>query len=215
MIFCNIHTHSVSSLTEDNRHLCIVNRIIRADQSLDENVNSYCSIGIHPWYITDEDYQWDLLLQEIECKNVVALGEAGLDKLSAVDLSRQICIFRKQAVLAQERNLPLIIHCVKAWDELLQVYKEIKPDNDWIIHGFRGNGIQAKQLIRTGYKLSFGLYFNPEAVSAAWPDNLFTETDDKKVPIESVYNGLISSLTIPLSDFGKQVYKNVTQTFFR
>ena len=67
----------------------------------------------------------------------------------------------------------------------------------WIIHGFRGNGELASQLVRLGFYLSFGDRFNPSALRAAWLDSLFLETDDKSIDIRGVYQNVAEALDIP------------------
>ena len=69
---------------------------------------------------------------------VLAVGEAGLDKLADAPMDLQVEVFRCQACLAEEVGKPLVIHLVKAVDELLKVKRDLRPSNPWIIHGFRG-----------------------------------------------------------------------------
>lgn len=82
------------------------------------------SAGIHPWYIPAHPEE---TLKELErlaaspsCKSI---GEAGLDKYASTPLPLQRELFIRQAELAVSRQLPVIIHCVKAWDELLAIKK--------------------------------------------------------------------------------------------
>lgn len=103
----------------------------------------------------------------------------------------------------------MIIHCVKAWDELIALKRALLPKMPWVIHGFRGNAQLAKQLIREGFFLSFGKYFNKEAVQVAWPDYLFVETDDRHVDIRSVYTDISASLGLSIEVFVRQVAENV------
>ncbi len=209
--YCNIHTHHCPSV-EDNT-LSIRNYLVGIDPKELLFADHLYSAGIHPWYIADPEKQYRELEQLVQEKNVLAVGEAGLDKLSAVPGDIQEQVFIKQAILAQEINKPLLIHCVKSWDLLLWIRKEVRPTVPWIVHGFRGNEILAGQLIRAGFLLSFGLYFNPQALQVAWPDALFTETDDKDISIKEVYERIAVSLTLSLPDFSARVYINVTQTF--
>ena len=81
-----------------------------------------------------------------------------------MDLQKEV--FLAQANLAEETHKPLIIHCVKAWADLIACKKAVKPEMPWIIHGFRGNGELASQLVRLGFYLSFGDRFNPSALRA-------------------------------------------------
>lgn len=209
MFYYDIHTHQPSIHPED---IAIVNTIVKeeCDLSLSER---WCSAGIHPWYIYNVREQLSNLESITSAPSVVAIGEAGLDKLAEASPDIQLDAFLQQASLAEKINKPLIIHCVKAWAELIAARKTIKPHTPWIIHGFRGNGELAKQLIAQGFHLSFGQYFNPEALSVAWRDCLFAETDDKEIDIRTVYRQLASSLQIPLEEFTMAIEKNVRHTF--
>lgn len=209
MYYCDIHTHQPSLHPED---IAIVNTIVKAECDLSLSAR-WCSAGIHPWYIYNVREQLCCLETILSSPSVVAVGEAGLDKLSEISMDIQIDTFLQQASLAEKLNKPLIIHCVKAWAELIAARKTIKPHTPWIIHGFRGNGQLAQQLIAQGFHLSFGEYFNPAALSAAWPNRLFAETDDKEIDIRTVYRQLASSLQIPLEEFAIAIEKNVHQTF--
>ena len=139
----------------------------------------------------------------------MAIGETGLDKGAEAPLDCQREIFRASASLAENAGIFLIIHCVKAWDELIASKKELKPRVPWIIHGFRGNATLAGQLIRQGFYLSFGEYFNPGAVREAWPGRLFAETDDREIDIRTVYRNLSVSLNLRLEQFAGQIAENV------
>ena len=77
---------------------------------------------------------------------MLAVGEAGLDKLAEAPLTLQIEVFEYQARLAEEANKPLIIHLVKAVDELLKLKQKIQPVKPWIIHGFRGKRLLQKNI---------------------------------------------------------------------
>ncbi|MCD8178792.1 MAG: TatD family hydrolase [Tannerellaceae bacterium] len=213
MCWCDIHTHQTVPATTQTG-IVIFNRIIFPDMDLLQIIPSgYYSAGIHPWYIRDIDKQWQLLEMCMPDPRMVAIGEAGLDKLAETGFAIQQEVFKRQAVLAEVSGKPLIIHCVKAWDELLAIRKEIKPRQDWIIHGFRGNGIQASQLVKAGLKLSFGLYFYSEALSIAWPDALFTETDEQEESIQTIYDKIAAALPVSATELALQVRKNVAASF--
>lgn len=136
MIYYDIHTHQPSVHPED---IAIVNTIIREECDLSMPAQ-WCSAGIHPWYIYNVDKQISCLESVASSSAIVAIGEAGLDKLVKTPLDIQKNVFLRQAELAEKLNKPLIIHCVKAWGELIAVRKIVKPHIPWIIHGFRGNG---------------------------------------------------------------------------
>lgn len=103
-------------------------------------VGAYYSVGIHPWYLTRENFihQWELLLSAIHSPQVLAIGEAGLDKLAQTDYVLQQEAFERQAILAHEMEYPLVIHAVRSADEIIRFKRKMQPSNPWIIHGFRG-----------------------------------------------------------------------------
>ena len=111
--------------------------------------------------------------------------------------------------MAEECAKPLIIHCVKAWQEIIAAKKRIRPHVPWIIHGFRGNGELAVQLVNQGFYLSFGEYFNVEALQAVWPDRLLVETDDKQIDIRLVYTKLAEALSVDMELFTHQIEENI------
>ena len=210
MGYYDIHTHQMPFHKED---IAIINRIVSPmgdmqPGSLPETVIR--SYGIHPWYIYNVKEQMDLLRVLVSGSGVVAIGEAGLDTLAESPMDLQKEVFLAQANLAEETHKPLIIHCVKAWADLIACKKAVKPEMPWIIHGFRGNGELASQLVRLGFYLSFGDRFNPSALRAAWPDFLFLETDDKSIDIRGVYQNVAEALDIPEEKLRIQIAKNVS-----
>jgi Mg-dependent DNase len=157
--------------------------------------------------------QLTLLTEALFNSSVVALGEAGLDKHIDISLSLQREIFAAQVELSEEFEKPLVVHCVKAWDELLAVKKELKPRKTWVIHGFRGNRMLAEQLVRKGFYLSFGARFNTEALHAAWPNRLLAETDEAETSIEDVYAAIANALNVPIPLLALELRKNVKEVF--
>ena len=99
-------------------------------ESFVPQTEGWYSVGIHPWYIAsfaaslnDSKARFEELLDHPQ---VLAVGEAGLDKLAEAPLTLQIEVFEYQARLAEEANKPLIIHLVKAVDELLKLKQKIQ-----------------------------------------------------------------------------------------
>lgn len=203
MVCYDIHTHHLPVHPED---VAVVNCLVPAP---DAERGRYRSVGIHPWYIDNAEEQLAELKRLVSFPGVVAIGETGLDKGADASLDCQQEIFKASASLAESAGLFLIIHCVKAWSELIASKKELKPRMPWVIHGFRGNATLAGQLIRQGFYLSFGACFNPGAVREAWPGRLFAETDDREMDIRTVYRNLSASLDLPLEQFAGQIAENV------
>ena len=145
----------------------------------------------------------------------VAVGEAGLDKLTAAPMELQVRMFEKQVELSEKYRLPLIIHCVKAMDELLAVRKKLNPAQPWIWHGFRGKPQQAGQLIKNGIYLSFGAHYSEETVKGVPVGRLFLETDDSPVDIEEVLKQVAKARSTDVEELRQAIRENIQKVFFR
>ncbi|WP_102407481.1 TatD family hydrolase [Parabacteroides bouchesdurhonensis] len=213
MKYYDIHTHQPSVHPED---IAVINfdpirmksEFLSEENQISLERNLF-SCGIHPWYIENAEIQLKELKSLLFLPEIVAVGEAGFDKLVQTSLSAQQDIFFAQARLAEDCAKPLIIHCVKAWQEIIAAKKRIRPHVPWIIHGFRGNGELAVQLVNQGFYLSFGEYFNVEALQAVWPGRLLVETDDKQIDIRLVYTKLAEALSVDMELFTHQIEENI------
>ena len=168
----------------------------------------YCSIGIHPHHADMAGLpELEILVKH---PNVVAVGEAGLDKLAPIPLKQQKELFIAHIELAEKNRKPLIIHCVKAWPELIEIRKQFTSVVPWIIHGFRGNDELARQMLQFGFYISFGLHFHSEALRTVWETHrLYAETDDSHISIEDVYQRITSQLSITTEDLSDEILKNL------
>lgn len=189
-MFVDIHTHT----TTNTRYPTIRNLSIPdGDTFFSTTLKEYVSVGIHPWHA---DNFMEKQLVNIEKwsadQRLVAIGECGLDKNSKASIEKQLLAFSKQIELSERIQKPLIIHCVGHFNELFELKKTIKPQQLWIIHGFRGKPELAKQLIKSGCALSFGEHFNPESVHITPFEKLFVETDESNLPIEEIYDRIAS-----------------------
>lgn len=212
--YLDLHTHHVRSTPET-----IQIRSCRLSEvgTLPTHPSLYYSIGLHPWF-ADELCEEALphLQEALRTPHVLALGEAGLDKATQrTAFSDQIRLLRAQIQLSEELGLPLILHLVRAQDELLCLRKEIHPDQPWLIHGFRGGIDQARQLLRAGLYLSFGRHFHPESLAAAHAEGrAFLETDDEEtLSIQSVYQAASEVLHIAEVELRYQLYVRACSLF--
>ncbi len=134
--------------------------------------------GLHPW---NADRFTPSLLERLRRMltrpDCLGLGEAGLDALRGPSLDRQMPVFEFQARLAEELQLPMIIHCVRAHEPLIALYRRLRPRRPWIIHGFRGKSAVACRILDAGMSISLGPRFNPETARLIPLDRLFIETD--------------------------------------
>lgn len=148
------------------------------------------SAGIHPWepFISteDEDRRFATLTEALLLDNAAAIGETGLDSLKGPDATIQEARFRRHIALSEKLGLPLIIHIVKAQQQLLAIRKEVCPTQPWIIHGFRGKAQQASQLAKAGLYISFGEHFNPDALATVQASQRLAETDESTLPIDAI-----------------------------
>ncbi len=207
MTLFDLHTHN-STACKSSAHKClaILNTLPSDyDNAIFNDVSSFFSCGIHPWYSDDWKRQMKLLKEISTHNKLVAIGEAGLDRLRGVDLALQIEIFSAQIVLSESIKKPLIIHCVRAWDVLLSIYQEMKPTQSWIVHGFRGKPALAKQLLDKGMYISIGEYYNPQTVIEIPIDRLFCETDESSLSIFDVYTNVSQTLGLSIEMFAEQM----------
>ncbi len=137
--------------------------------------------GIHPW-VTDQPDVVKVMMQNLpqwlRHPQVVALGECGLDTLRGAPLAAQQEIFVQQIGWAEELQLPVTLHIVHAFSELLQLKKQLRPTTQWTVHGFRGKPALAQQLLQAGIDLSFGTHYNLESWSITPEGRRHRETDE-------------------------------------
>ncbi len=176
----------------------------------------YCSIGIHPWTASKTTTETWTALEEAVCHpNVLAIGEAGLDKLAATDWNIQQETFIRQIRLSEAVGKPLIIHCVKAFNEVIRLKKEIKPCQPWIIHGFRNNLNIARQLMNEDIHLSLGEKYQTEVLMNIPLERLLVETDESTLPIRDIIAHMAEARGMEADELIKKLTENVQNIFFR
>jgi TatD DNase family protein len=123
------------------------------------------ALGIHPLYTpaathADIDQLHTALQQHRNDPRLVAVGEIGLDGFvtelnTPVALAKQQEFYKAQLVVAQQHQLPVILHVRRSADLLLKGLRET-PVVGGIAHAFNGSLQQAQQFIALGFKLGFG-----------------------------------------------------------
>ncbi|TPG37639.1 TatD family hydrolase [Flavobacterium pectinovorum] len=213
MEFFNFHTHQ---FTNQSNILELVNQY---PQEFDASI-PYYSIGIHPWYIKEEQIDADLKIieEKLQTNNCLALGECGLDKRIEIPLEQQIIVFEKQLALAEKYQKPVVIHCVAAFQEVIAIRKKMKISVPMIIHGFSKNSQIAEQLIKAGFYISFGKYLlrNPElkTVFQNIPnERFFLETDTIEEGIREVYNLASEYKNIEIKELQEIISSNFATVF--
>lgn len=141
--------------------------------------------GIHPWDAEVAE------LCDAMFDGAQAIGEIGLDFACKVSRERQEVVFRAQLAIAEQKELPVVLHCVRAFQPTLAILKEYRLKGV-IFHGFIGSKEQAAEAVKRGYFLSFGegVTRSPKTAVALQNtplENLFLETDESHTPIEEIY----------------------------
>lgn len=191
--FLDVHTHQ-AQLPE--KVLAIKNIFayeLKPKFQLPEN--RFYSIGLHPWHIQDGDVKREMKALEDFAQHplVLAIGEAGLDRCINTDWRTQSNILFKHAEIAETYQKPLIIHCVRAYSEIIALKKQFRPKSAWILHGYQANAAITEQLIRNQFILSFGEILLKEKslihqLFTQIPDNqIFIETDASETSIEQIF----------------------------
>jgi len=152
----------------------------------------YAAIGLHPIHADEEDFDKEkykkLALSGNEGSDkVVAIGEIGLDCFKDYGLFRekQKQVFLQQLDLAKELNLPVIFHCRKAHEDLIEILNyKLKTKNyklNGVIHCFTGNWKQAKRYLDMGFYLGFnGIIYKlnlKEVIEKTLLEKILIETD--------------------------------------
>jgi len=214
--FIDIHTH-----TEESSESLL--------QIINLNLESPCpkqgfySYGIHPWALDDADFQAEKPLQTLEEKlklpQVLALGEAGLDKMHKASFERQIELFERQIELSEALQKPMILHDVRSHNEIIALRKKHKAQQPWILHGFSGTEQDIKQLIGQGIFLSVGesllhlerkIYKSFKFIDL---DYLFLETDMAEIGVEKVYEAAANLLEMDLSALRTRIFASFAELF--
>lgn len=189
--YLNVHTHAPTGKAD-----ALEIESLYFGQSASGETRFF-SAGLHPWYIAGMDLAAaEAWLNEMARQPaMIAVGEAGLDKRHGAAWPVQLAAFDCCIHLARSLDKPLIIHCVRAYEEvLLQLQKcRFLPDGKAVFHGFNKNPQIAARLLRAGCYLSFGAdLFRPgnhaaDALRQTPDDRFFLETDDKQIGIEEIY----------------------------
>jgi TatD DNase family protein len=119
----------------------------------------YFAFGFHPWFLSREEKSCFRLLDQVlnlAPDGLVAVGECGLDSVIDTPFDLQLQFLDVQLELARKYQLPVILHCRKAFNELFQRLKLANLSRGGIWHGFSGSMQQAESLIDLGFKIGVG-----------------------------------------------------------
>jgi len=212
----DIHRHAINN----DASIEVVRNLFHSQTGEIENHKLY-SVGLHPWHVNEDTLQNDVnKVREIaNHPQIIAIGEAGLDKKVDVPYEIQLIAFKHQIAIARQVNKPMIIHCVKAYNEVLVLNIEANLPRPWIIHWFNSSEEIALQLIEKGFYLSYGtMLFREESKAfklfTKLPlERIFLETDDTGHGLDEIYQKAASILDIPEDLLESQIMRNFTECF--
>ena len=209
--FVDIHTHTAKM---DEGLIQIVN----LDLGRPCPEQGFYSYGIHPWVLDDTGFQIEealaILEERLRLPNVLALGEAGLDKTHKDSFERQIGLFERQIELSEALHKPMILHDVRSHNEILALRKKHKAQQPWILHGFNGTEQDIRQLTGQGLYLSVGesLLHPKRKIAKSLKyiplELLFLETDMAEIGIETIYDAAANLLEMDINALRAQIFAN-------
>ena len=214
--FVDIHTHTAKNSVD-------LIQVVNLDLNQQGPEQGCFSYGIHPWALDNAEFQAEKTLQTLEEKlklpQVLALGEAGLDKMHKASFERQVAVFERQIELSEVLQKPMILHDVRSHNEIIALRKKHKAQQPWIVHGFSGTEQDVKQLIGQGIYLSVGesLLHLERKIHKSFKfidlDYLFLETDMAEIGVEKVYEAAANLLGMDLSALQTRIFANFARIF--
>ena len=211
--FIDIHTHPNRIESET----IIVRNIYPGDSFSEFSGRNFYSIGLHPWHLKSADENNEMLQKTedaLEFDHVCFVGECGLDKKVAVDFEEQIRIFKAQVFIAEKFKRPVIIHCVKAYNDIFELHKKLHPEMPWIMHGYNGNVQITQQLAQHGILFSFGKSLlnekskSIESLKYLPMEKIFFETDEYKGDVAQIYERAAILKNVSLDILKTEVWNN-------
>ena len=210
----DLHTHRVNR----NGNIQVLN-VFAQDLPIDDPDNFF-SAGLHPWHIATVNLEecFRAIDQAAMQKDMLAVGECGLDRLINADFALQEWCFKQQIQIAEKHGKPLIIHCVRAYSDILKQKKESKSGLPWIIHGYRGNLQTTLSLIKQDFYFSVGEQLLKDKakhdIFRSIPiERLFLETDDYEILISEIYSMATQILSIDKNELDQILVSNFKTVF--
>ena len=210
--YINIHGHRQA----DNIEEWVMMNLMAKDFPPEDIENGYYSVGFHPYNVGKADEQETLkrVRNAVEHPRVLAIGEIGLDKAIEAPLEDQVRIFEKQVEIAESADMPVILHVVRAFNEVLGFKKAHQPAVPMIIHGYNGSVEMAGELVNAGFLISFGQAITREhskiveALQRVPADRMFLETDEGDMDIREIYQFASAVKGISVEDLRVQIFDN-------
>jgi TatD DNase family protein len=187
MHFIDVHTHFINP---SNAFVIDI-----SDNYAKASEVDFFSVGIHPKTFKTFEELTDsfLALSSLaERKNCVAIGECGFDKFSPLNLAEQEKIFSAQIALAQRFNKPLIIHCVRLYNEVIRCLKKAHFNHEVVFHGYNADSQTTKNLLKypiINFSFSEKTLTGFKSLPVIPLERIFTESDtDEKTDFAKLIN---------------------------
>lgn len=215
MLLYDCHTHLADT---DPNVVSIVN--VRIGHGTVPDKGAW-SAGVHPWDAGHAD-RLTMLEGLLVAPGITAIGECGLDRRCDVPFDAQRAVFEQQIDLSEQHGLPLIVHCVRAFDDLIALRRRRRPSMPWVVHGFNRTADLAQRLTDAGLLLSFGgALLRPgssarDALIRVPGDRWLLETDDDAdLRITDVYAAAADLTHVPFDELCTILQANFEAVFKR
>ncbi|MBC7714366.1 MAG: TatD family hydrolase [Rhizobacter sp.] len=193
----------------------------RANSGIQIIVNVH-TLAVHPWELKipfdkkSFDKEWEKI--KLTTEKIYAIGECGLDRVheGIADIEDQKYVLSKHFELASERKLPIILHTVRAYSDLLGMLKSNKFHHPIMLHAYGGNEHEMHELLKYPTYFTYGKrLFNTDKMLKITPiDRLLLETGDQdEYSIGDIYKKAAESLGINQNDLEAQLEKNFLTVF--
>lgn len=217
--YINIHGHRQSNAIDE----WVMQNLMAKDYPPEDIDNGYYSVGFHPYNVgkTDEQETLEKVRMALEHPRVLAVGEIGLDKSIEAPMADQRRIFEKQVEIAESAGLPVVLHVVRAFNEMVEFMKAHQPLVPLIIHGYNGSPQMAEQLVNAGFLISFGEAVTGEhskvieALQRVPVEHLFLETDEGDMDIREIYQFAATVKGISVDHLRVQIFENARANLSR
>lgn len=212
----DVHTHAVQVNRDDQKSIC---NLFPYQQPIPLEETGFYSVGLHPWHI-DQHWQdaWQAVENMASHPRVVMVGEAGLDRTIDTPFSLQEQIFAAHIELSEKLHKPLVIHCVRAYPEIVHWRKRKKATQCWIFHGYQANQSLTQQLLgERKFYFSFGEKLFSERIATLFNflplKQCLLETDEGNKCIRTIYQRAALLRQLTLESMVKQIRQNLYTIF--
>jgi TatD DNase family protein len=229
-----IHQLIIPSITPDNWQ-----KVLNLTKRTQLPVKLFVALGIHPWFLTNLNEQNLITLSEKahhHRQDIIAIGEAGIDGVIAEqhnNLNKQLHFFDYQLQLAQQQELPIIVHHRRSHQHIVPLLRKYRLNKSGVIHAFSGSYQQATAYIDLGFKLGIGGTITyPRAIKTIKAikrlplSALVLETDAPAMPlygfqgqinsplrILDIFHTLVAIRDEPAEQIAAQLELNIEQLF--